>query len=140
MPGPSSCSTMTTGDRPIVGVGVVVVQDDRILLIKRGSEPNKGLWAVPGGKVDLGETLREAARREVMEETGLDVEIGDVIWVGDSITTHGHIVLIDFVGNVNGGELAASDDADEAAWVAINEADTYPLTPTMYELVEILKQ
>lgn len=131
---------MTTVERPIIGVGVAVIQDRHILLIKRGGEPNKGFWAVPGGKVDLGETLQEAARREVMEETGLDVEIGNVIWVGESITDHGHIVLIDFIGKVVGGELAASDDADEAAWVALDQADAYQLTPTMYDLVEILQQ
>lgn len=131
---------MTTVERPIVGVGVAIVDDDHLLLIKRGKEPGKGLWAVPGGKVDHGETLQEAARREVTEETGLEVDIGEIVWVGESITDHAHLVLIDFRGTVSGGELAAADDADEAAWVALDKAEEYPLTPTMYELIEELRQ
>jgi 8-oxo-dGTP diphosphatase len=129
---------MTNGDRPLVGVGVVLVEEGRILLVERGHEPSKGLWAVPGGKVDLGETLRDAAVREVAEETGLEVEIGEVIWVGEHISKHGHIVLIDFLGSVVGGELTAGDDAERAEWVPLRRAVDYPLTPTMYELIEML--
>ncbi len=129
---------MTNGDRPLVGVGVVLVEDGRILLVERGHEPSKGLWAVPGGKVDLGETLRDAAVREVAEETGLEVEIGEVIWVGEHISEHGHIVLIDFLGSVVGGELAAGDDAERAEWVPLQRAGDYPLTPTMHELIDVL--
>lgn len=128
----------TTAELPLVGVGVVIVDSGRILLVKRAHEPGRGLWAVPGGKVSLGETLIEAARREALEETGLDVEIGSVLWVGESITEHGHIVLIDFRCRALGGELKAGDDADEARWVDLAEAASMPLTPTMYDLLDLI--
>lgn len=120
-------------------MGVAIVDEGRLLLIRRGHEPGKGLWAVPGGKVKLGETLRAAARREVEEETSLQISVGPLIWAGETITEFGHLVLIDFLGSVTGGELTAADDADEAVWVSLDEAATLPLTPTMPDLIALLK-
>ena len=124
---------------PLVGVGVAVLRDGQILLVRRGREPGKGLWAVPGGKVNWGEPMRAAARREVLEETGLEVEVGDVVWTGEHITDEYHVVLFDFAGTVVEGELQAGDDADEVRWVDLSEAMEYPLTGTMYELVDTLR-
>ena len=124
----------------MVGVGAVVFDEEgRILLIERGRDPRKGLWAVPGGKVEHGEGMREAVRREVAEETGLDIDVGDVIWVGEVIEDEFHLVIIDFSATVVGGELSPADDAADARWVSLEEASGYPLTPTMYDLVDTLR-
>lgn len=117
-----------------------MLDEGHILLVQRSKDPGRGLWAVPGGKVERGESLRVAARREVAEETGLIVDVGEVIWVGEVIDPDFHIVLIDFAGSVVGGELAPADDAADARWVPLDEASSYPLTPTMYDLVGTLRR
>lgn len=117
---------------------MVVVEDGRILLVKRAREPRRGRWAVPGGKVRFGETMSDAAAREALEETGLEVIVGDRVWVGEIIEEGLHLVIVDFMAEVAGGILRAGDDADRAEWVAVSEVREYPLTTTMYDLLDTL--
>jgi mutator protein MutT len=117
-------------DRPIVGVGGVVVQDGQVLIVKRAHEPRKGEWSLPGGIVELGETLVEALKRELKEETGLEVDVGDVVEVFDRVhrldgRIQYHFVIVDYLCRPIGGTLCASDDAEDVAWVASGEIERY---------------
>lgn len=112
--------------------------DGRLLLIERGRDPQKGMWAVPGGKVAAGERMADTARREAFEETGLEVEIDDVIWVGEIITDTHHLVIVDYAARVSGGTLRAGDDAADVRWATPDEARQLRLTPTMVELLDTL--
>lgn len=135
---------MSAQRHPIPGVGVAVLNDaGELLLVRRGAGAAAGKWAVPGGKVELGETLVEAARREVLEETNLDVEIGRPVWVGESIGPGDppawHFTLVDFVGRRIGGSLRAGDDAAEAVWVHLDRVTSFDVVPTMPALVDALR-
>jgi len=108
---------------PLVGVGVVVFNNDQqIVLVKRGKEPNKGLWAIPGGGVELGEPVRETAIREVREECNIEIELTDLLGVVDLILKDNdgkiqyHYILIDYLAKYKGGELTPQSDVSEAAW------------------------
>ena len=128
-------------DRPIVGVGAVIIDRGQVLLVKRGSPPLLGEWSLPGGAVELGETLRAAAEREAQEETGLTVKAGEVIEVLDRIVPGAagapqyHYVLIDFLCTVKGGELRAGGDAADACWAAENELATYKLEKPAMDVI-----
>ena len=124
-------------DRPIVAVGAVIVHDGRVLLVKRGQEPLKGQWSLPGGAVETGETLHAALAREVLEETCLTVEIGPVVEVLDSIRldergrAEYHYIIIDYVCHVRAGAptaAACGSDADGACWVGAADLDRYHVT------------
>lgn len=120
-------------DRPLIGVGGVVVHRNRVLLIRRGGEPLKGEWSIPGGMLELGETLEAAARRELKEETGLDVEPLEVLKVFDRILREGarvryHYVIVDYVCRLKGGRLAPASDVLEARWVRRQDLPQYHLT------------
>ena len=115
---------------PVVGVGAVVVKDGKALIVKRGHEPRKGEWSLPGGRVELGETLVDAVRREIREETGLEIEVGPVVELFDRIhrldgRVRYHFVIVDYLCRCVGGELCAGDDAEDAAWVAADELSEY---------------
>jgi ADP-ribose pyrophosphatase YjhB (NUDIX family) len=113
---------------PCVGA---VVEDSRgrLLLIKRGHEPGKGLWSLPGGRIEAGETDAEALVREMLEETGLTVEPGRLIGRVRRPGIAGNVIDIkDYAATVTGGELRAGDDADDARWVAVEELGALALT------------
>lgn len=122
---------------PLVGVGVIVKHAERILLVKRANEPKKGLWSIPGGRVRLGESVRQAAEREVWEECQINIRLKDVVSIVDLIDKDDngsikyHYVLIDFVADYEKGELKAASDALDAKWVTeemMNDFDIPDIT------------
>lgn len=120
---------------PVLGVSTLVRRGGHILLVRRGRPPNQGKWAFPGGRVEYGERLRDAAAREVMEETGVEAEIGaqiaqaEIIYEAPGGTIDGHFLLIVFAGLYRGGAVTAGDDAADARWVLPEAAEDLPLTP-----------
>jgi ADP-ribose pyrophosphatase YjhB (NUDIX family) len=129
-------------DQPIVSVGAVVIDGSRVLLVKRGQEPLKGRWSLPGGVVEIGEELQAAVEREVREETGLDVRVGPVVEVLDRIHRDAsgrvefHYVIIDFLCDAGGGSLVCASDADDARWVERGALAGYELTAKVSEVIE----
>ena len=130
-------------ERPIVGVGAVVLDDDgRVLLVRRANEPLKGEWSLPGGAVDVGETLENGIRREVREETGIEIDVGPIVDVLDRIRHDAggrvqfHYVLIDFLCRSRGGVLQSATDADEAAWVDCGELRRYGVASATITVIE----
>ncbi len=128
-------------NRPILAVGTIVVNDGRVLLARRGKEPAVGRWSVPGGGVHLGEELRVAARREVREECGIDVELTDVLEVIERVTRDAegriqyHYVIVDYLAKWAGGDLTPSDEAPEIRWVAPEEFPQYEMTRGSAEVI-----
>lgn len=120
-------------NRPLIGVGVVVFKDDRVLLVRRGKPPREGQWSLPGGRQRLGEAIAEAARREVAEEAGIAVEVGGLIDVVDSITrdqtgaVQYHYTLVDLVAEWRAGEAQPGHDAAAVAWVDPADLASYEL-------------
>lgn len=128
-------------DRPFVGVGAVIVENGRVALIKRGHAPAAGEWSIPGGIMEVGETMRKAVVREAREETGLIVEPGELLGVFDRLLrdTDGraryHYVLVDFLCTLIGGELKAGGDAAEAQWFTEEEVAKLSLPEDTAEVI-----
>ncbi|MGA9043072.1 MAG: NUDIX hydrolase [Terriglobales bacterium] len=127
--------------QPLVGIGAIIIEDARVLLIKRGQPPLLGEWSIPGGMLELGEAVREAAVREAREETGLTVEAGELLGVFDRVIrdeqgrVRYHYVLIDFLCLRLSGEVQAAGDADEARWFTLEEVVKLPLAKDTAEVI-----
>ncbi|HUS78459.1 MAG TPA: NUDIX hydrolase [Patescibacteria group bacterium] len=126
---------------PVAGVAATILEGHRVLLVRRGNEPNRGSWGLPGGVVELGETVREAVVREVLEETGLIVEpvrlltVYDAVVRDDDRAVRFHYVLSEFHCRMRGGELHASTDASDAQWVDVRNLDPYNVSQGVKRLV-----
>ena len=124
-----------------VGVGAVIIRDGQVLLVKRGREPAKGLWAVPGGAVEPGETLQEAAEREIFEESGVVIRAGEPIFAFDLIEKDEtgalkfHYVIVDLRAEYVSGEPVAADDASDARWLKPRDLDSLDVVPVTLELL-----
>ena len=127
--------------KPAVAVGAVVFHRQRVLLVKRGNPPSLGEWAIPGGSVELGETLQQAAEREILEETGVTIRAGEPVFCFDAIVREPsgkvrfHYVITYVLADYVAGEPVASDDALDARWVAADELDNLTVSKITLELL-----
>jgi len=128
--------------RPIFGVGAIIFDGHKVLLIERGSPPLEGYWSLPGGAQEAGETAEEALHREIREETGLKIKIErfaalvDIIDRDEAGRARHHYTVADYVCSVTGGKLTPGGDARGAAWVALKDLNSYRLTPKAKEIIE----
>lgn len=132
-------------ERPILGVGAVILDGahalDRVVLVKRGHEPLKGEWSLPGGAVDVGETLEAAVAREVLEETGLVVDVGPRVEIVERIfrdpdgRVRYHFVIADYVCRPVGGTLSCASDADAALWVGLDDLERFAISATALAVI-----
>ena len=140
---------MTAGDReyparPVVGVGGVVIRDGRVLIVRRGTEPLRGCWSIPGGTLEIGETIEEGVRREMREETGLEVRVLDLVEVWERIIPSDrggrqpryHFVILDYLCAAEAGEPRPGSDAVELALVSEEELPDYHLSEAASRVVE----
>jgi ADP-ribose pyrophosphatase len=129
-------------DHPRVAVGAIVIKDDRVLLVKRNKPPGEGLWAIPGGRVEPGETLQQAAEREIMEETGITIQAGDIVYTFEVIEPDEagrprfHYVIVDLASEYVTGKLDPSDDALEARWVSSQELKRLSVSQATTEVLK----
>jgi 8-oxo-dGTP diphosphatase len=132
----------TYPDRPILAVGAAVCRDDdRVLIVRRGNAPSKGVWTVPGGVVRLGERMADAAVREVHEECGIEIEVGEMVEILDNIVcdesgrVRFHYAIVDFAARYVGGVLAINEELLDAAWVTPDQFVTYQVPERAQEVL-----
>jgi mutator protein MutT len=129
-------------ERPIVGVGGVVIRNERALLIRRGSAPLEGEWSIPGGMLEVGETLLEGVQRELLEETAIEVKILDLIEVFERVTRDEagqlkyHFVILDYLCEAVRGDAQAGSDVTDVAWSRESELSEYSLTPSAVRVIQ----
>jgi ADP-ribose pyrophosphatase len=129
-------------ETPIPAVGAVIIHQGKVLLVKRAKDPARGYWSIPGGAIELGERAREAVKREVKEECGLDIEVGPVLEVVDSIHRDAegklrfHYVIVDFLAYPKGLGVCPSSDVEEARWFTPEELEEIPLPSGTKELLK----
>lgn len=134
---------MTSTKRPLVGVGVVVWKGGKVLLVRRGQAPRRGQWSLPGGKQELGETVRETAVREVREEAGIEISLGPLLDVIDAVVRGGdgaiehHYTLIDFEADWAAGVPRAGGDADDLVWIDPEEVGDFVAWGETVRIVEM---
>jgi 8-oxo-dGTP diphosphatase len=129
-------------ERPIVGVGGVVIHNERALLIRRGSAPLEGEWSIPGGMLEVGETILDGVKRELLEETAIEVKVLDLIEVFERVTRDEagklkyHFVILDYLCEAVRGEAQAGSDVTDVAWARETELSEYSLTPTATRVIK----
>ena len=129
--------------QPLIGVGAIIIKDRRVVLIKRGKPPLLGEWSIPGGMLELGETLRQGAEREAVEETGFMVRATELLGVFERIVPDAeqrisyHYVLIDFLCEIISGELCANHDACDAKWFTPQEVAALPLAEDTAAVIQL---
>lgn len=129
-------------DRPRVAVGAVVFHDERILLVQRGQPPAEGCWAIPGGSVEIGESLQQAARREILEETGVSIRAREPVFTFDIIEKDAdgnvrfHYVVVDVMADYLEGTLRPGGDAADARWVSSGELSRLRVSPATLDLLK----
>jgi 8-oxo-dGTP diphosphatase len=127
--------------RPVLGAAAVVIHEGRVLLIRRGQPPDAGEWSIPGGAVELGESVEDALRREIREETGLEIAVGPLLEIYERVERDGdgavrfHFVVIDHRCTVTGGTLRAGDDAAEVAFAEPGHLDRYALADSVRRVI-----
>jgi ADP-ribose pyrophosphatase len=132
---------MTT-KQPVIGIGAVVIHEGRVLLVKRANPPKQGLWCIPGGKVEFGESLQQAAEREIKEETGVVIKAKAPVYVFDLIEDGKlHYVIVDLLAEYVSGIPKADDDADDAKWFSLQEIDQPDIdSETQHLLKKLIEQ